>query len=206
MKILLKILITTGVLWTVNWVLLCFISPSGVWFRREVREHPLAHPLPVTAVDGLTLTAGGHAFIIGGLVPLSDPEERATLTAFIRMATTQGIEMDGDAALPNGVSVRCEPRIWHGCGNDPVAAHYEQCSLNELLVAFGLVGLSPQVRLLETPVALRLRAAERAYANYGLSRRSSLSSADGIEASNFLGVYSMIDVYVYDIKYHKHTR
>ncbi len=46
------------------WVVLVLMSPSGMGPRHEERETPLAHPLSVTKIDGLTLTAGGQQFTI----------------------------------------------------------------------------------------------------------------------------------------------
>ena len=193
--------IVVAVAWALNWVLLCLFSPSGVWVRREFREDPLKNPLRVTAIDGFRLTANGTVFTIGGVVPCYDREAKAVLPIFLRAATAQGIEIDGDVELPNGVAVRCEPRFWHGCGNDPVTAHFEQHNLNELLIAFGLAKLSPAVRELDTPMALRLRAAERYAARINRSERlRRLCSETGLNMSDFILIRSVIAGFVYEMK------
>lgn len=156
MKTISKILLVCGIVG----LLFVGFALSGGWpLRWELREHPLVRPLKVTKIDGLTLWAGGQPLVVGGVSPPSNPEQAATLARFLALAAAQGVEVDERAQLPSGHALRCELRVFHWCGNDPVAAHFEQLSLNELLVAFGLVELAPEVRSFTSPAALRLRAA-----------------------------------------------
>jgi hypothetical protein len=57
------------------------------------------------------------------------------------MIVAQGIEIDwlgrrdADGVYP--AAIRCEYRIHHWCGNDPVAASFHQTSLNRTLILAG---------------------------------------------------------------------
>ncbi len=202
MKPVLKVLAVLAVLWVANWIFLTFLSPSGVWIRRVVREHPLPHPIMVTDIDGLTLTAGDQRYTIAGVRAPSDTDRLARLAEFIQVATAQGIEIESATALPNGHSIRCEPRVWHWCGNDPVAAHFEQQNLNELLIALGYAEIAPEIQTLATPAALRLRAADRYAHDFsrdsaGSGSRTSLKH--GIDISAIMTVRRAISSYAYDI-------
>jgi hypothetical protein len=202
MKPVLKVLAVLAVLWVANWVFLTFLSPSGVWIRRVVREHPLPHPIMVTAIDGLTLTAGDQRYTVAGVRAPSDTERLARLAEFIQVATAQGIEIESATALPNGHSIRCEPRVWHWCGNDPVAAHFEQQNLNELLIALGYAEIAPEIQTLATPAALRLRAADRYAHDFSLDSAGSGSRTSlkhGIDISAIMTVRSTISSYAYDM-------
>lgn len=209
MKIAIKVLAMLAVLWVANWVLLAFLSPSGVWIRRVVREHPLPHPIMVTAIDGLTLTAGDQRYTIAGVRVPSDVERLARLAEFIQVATAQGIEIESATDLPNGHSIRCEPRVWHWCGNDPVAAHFEQQNLNELLIALGYAEIAPEIHTLATSAALRLRAADRYVHEFGrhaVGSGARTSLKHGIDISAIVTVRSAISSYAYDIADANHTK
>ena len=189
-----------------NQLFLLLFVPSGVWVRRVVREHPLAKPIAVTGIEGLTLIAGAGRYTLAGVVSPTDAEGLARLDQFLHLATAQGIEIESDAALPHGQSVRCEPRVWHWCGNDPVAAHFEQFNLNELLIALGYARIAPEVQKLTTPAAVRLRAAER-YANEaGQGSDSRTSVRHGIDISVIAGVHSAIRMYADEIAETDHAK
>jgi hypothetical protein len=158
--------------------------------------------MAVTAVDGLTLMAGGQPYVIAGVLPPSTKEKQDRLTQFLRVATAQGIEIEAATSLPNGHSIRCEPRIWHWCGNDPVAAHFEQYNLNELIIALRYAEIAPEIRVLDTPAALRLRAAER-YAHQFVRDPepsiSDLSLEHGIDVSAIMSLHPGLQLMAHQI-------
>lgn len=200
MKVIIKVMLAVAALWVANHIFLAILAPSGVWVRREVREHPLARPMAVTQVNGVSVVADGHSYSIGGIAIPGTPEDLAALTEFVIVATAQGIEIDESAVLPAGQSIRCEPRVWHWCGNDPVAAHYQQMNLNEIVLALGYAQLAQDVHDMTTPAALRLRAAAQ-YANDDPTqseRRKSLKH--GINISAIMCVESAIRTYAYDLE------
>ena len=199
MKTLLKVVLVLVGLWCANEFLLAMFSPSGVWVRREVREHPLAHPLKADAVDGLSISAAGQTYRVAGVRLPTEPDKLAALTEFVRVAVAQGIEIDESASLPSGASIRCEPRIWHWCGNDPVAAHFQQMNLNEIILALGYAALAPEVSEMSSPAALRLRAAAR-WAEEGHTGDYHRRLTYGIDISAIMCVDAAIQQYVYDLR------
>jgi hypothetical protein len=117
------------------------LFPSGVWHRRIVRQHPLKDPIAVTRVAaGKMITADGRELTPAGV----ELKEMALATGraddFLKLVTAQGVEIIQAIEGSNNL-LRCEPAIWHWCGNDPVSKHYEQANLSELLLVFGLARL-----------------------------------------------------------------
>jgi hypothetical protein len=202
MRKVFEVLMVIGIIGGTCLALLKLTSPSGVLVRRVVRDNPLANPLTVTAIDGLTLIAGGQRYLIGGVRAPAAPADLVRLSQFVQVVTAQGIEIESSTAFPNGYSIRCEPRIWHWCGNDPVAAHFEQQNLNELLVALGFAVITPDIRKLTTPQALHLRAAERYAQRFGPKPNSSneVSSLNhGINISAIVNVRPFVEMAAYQI-------
>jgi endonuclease YncB( thermonuclease family) len=136
------------------------LLPSGVWRRRVVRESPLKAPTAITSVRGDTLISANQEFRIAGVTLPSDGELSTRATDFLRVVTSQGVEVIRPVQPEGTFVLRCEPRIWHWCGNDSVKAHYEQFNLNELVVAFGYATFNPAARGLTDNEGLRLRGAE----------------------------------------------
>jgi hypothetical protein len=142
---------TACVVAVVFWVLLflwyvlpLFLTPSGVWRRKIVREDPLRSPIRVVDVDGTgLLLEDGRRVTLAGISIVDDPRGEQAALELMRAACEQGINIvhtfEGEACI-----VRCEPRIYHWCGNDPVAAHFEQMNLNDMLLALGLAVLDPR--------------------------------------------------------------
>lgn len=160
LKTAFKVLLILLALWLGNSILLAFLSPSGVWIRREIRENPLNAPIKVTSIDGLRLTTPDGVFAIGGVSLPASSQQQLLLERFLRTATAQGIEIVDPGDFTDGHTLRCEPRIWHWCGCDPVEAHFEQHNLTELLVFLGFAEISDEARTSNTQAANRLRGAE----------------------------------------------
>ncbi|MEN3943300.1 hypothetical protein WJU23_18515 [Prosthecobacter sp. SYSU 5D2] len=133
------------------------MSPSGVLIRKVVRENPLTAPDPVFDITrDEILTAKGSFRLAGICIPKNTSDLAAALT-FLRLCTAQGIEVIRQVN-PSSQMLRCEPRILHWCGNDPVEAHYEQHNLNELIVAMGYASFEDSSGLTDVERA-RLKAA-----------------------------------------------
>lgn len=138
-----KGLIVLLVFLAVGYGLLLVISPSGVLFRKTLRETPLAAPITVHRIEGDRLITTSGSFKLAGVTLPTDPAHLARTHAFLQIATAQGIEVIRQVT-PTSSILRCEPRINHWCGNDPVAAHFEQHNLNELILAMGYAIHNPK--------------------------------------------------------------
>ena len=130
---------------------------------RVVRDDPLKNPITVREATPTALTLqDGRVIKLAGIVPANQPNLEWYIAhragELVQNATLQGVEMVREIE-PGSFLVRCEPRIWHWCGNDSVRAHYEQFFLQELLLASGYCPFSPSSGL-TTEEASRLRAAE----------------------------------------------
>ncbi|MBB5037375.1 hypothetical protein [Prosthecobacter dejongeii] len=131
-----KGLIALLVFLAVGYGLLLVISPSGVLFRKTLRKTPLAAPITVHRIEGDRLITASGSFTLAGVTLPTDSAHLARTHAFLQIATAQGIEVIRQVT-PTSSILRCEPRINHWCGNDPMAAHFEQHNLNELILAMG---------------------------------------------------------------------
>ena len=135
----LAVLICAPFIW---YVLSLFMTDA--WRPRIVRKDPLPSPIRVVDVDrtGLLLE-DGRRVTLAGISVVDDPRGEQAALELMRVACEQGINIvhtvEGEACI-----VRCEPRIYHWCGNDPVAAHFEQMNLNDMLLARGLAVLDPR--------------------------------------------------------------
>lgn len=136
------------------------ILPNGVWRRRVVRENPLKNPIRITSIRGDTLLSDRQEFRLAGVMLPTETIFAARATDFLNLATAQGVEVIRRVQPEGTFILRCEPRIWHWCGNDPVKEHYEQFNLNELLVAFGYAIVDPAANDLSENERNRLKAAE----------------------------------------------
>lgn len=136
-------------------------SPNEALFRSTERLTPLHAPVPVLDVHGGMLITDQGTYHLAGVEIPTDPESRTLATAFLRMATAQGVEIIR-SLTPTIKILRCEPRIYHWCGVDPVEAHFEQFNLNELIIALGYASLTrePPDGLTETEWQ-RLQAAAK---------------------------------------------
>jgi len=136
------------------------IFPSGVWVRRVVHDHPLAHPERVTGIrDGAFLMHDGD-YRLAGLTLCEDPLLAAQAENFLRTLTAQGVEIIRPVSPPHSVLLMCDARISHHCGNDPVRAHYTKFNLNELLLAAGMAKFDRDAPGLTENEKKRLAAAE----------------------------------------------
>lgn len=149
-------------------VLPAFLFPSGTWYRRVVRKNPLKDPVAINAVRSGTLVSGQQEFSLAGVRIPTDGTVSSRADEFLRVVTAQGIEVVRVLEPSNTFILRCEPRIWHWCGNDPIKAYYEQFNLNELLLAFGYATFDSEAIGLTDKERLRLMAAE----NVGKERTS----------------------------------
>jgi hypothetical protein len=115
-----------------------FLTPSGRWIRRTVREDPLPDPMRVLHVDGTYLMLeDGRKVSLAGVALVDDPAARKAAAELMTVACEQGINILSDVG-GGACIVRCEPRFYHWCGNDPIAAHFRQVNLNHVLIASGL--------------------------------------------------------------------
>ncbi len=144
----------------VYFVVPAMFLPSGVWRRREVRGNPLQSPIEVISIRGTTVVTANQEFQLAGVIFPTDPVESVRSHHLLRVATKQGIEVVRQVEKSGAFILRCEPRILHWCGNDPVRAHYEQLNLNELLIAFGYATFDRAATGLTNGEVLRLRSAE----------------------------------------------
>jgi len=126
----------------VGYGLLIAMSPSGVLIRQTIREKPLAAPIAVHRIEGNRLITTSGSWKLAGVTLPTDPARLAMAHAFLEIASAQGIEVIRQVS-PTSSILRCEPRINHWCGNDPVAAHFEQHNLNELILAMGYATYNP---------------------------------------------------------------
>jgi len=137
-----------------------FLFPSGVWHRREIRDNPLKSPLTVASVENGVLHANQHEFKLAGLDIPKDPVIARQANELLKVATAQGVEVIREIAPGGPYILRCEPRIWHWCGDDPVAAHFEQFNLNDLLIAYGFATVDLTGGSLSDPERKRLEGAQ----------------------------------------------
>ena len=151
-------LVIVGVIF--YFVVPAMLLPKGVWRRRVVRDHPLKAPTAITAVRGDTLVSAHQEFRLAGVTLPADPGLSARASDFLRVSTAQGVEIVRPMQPEGRFILRCEPRIWHWCGNDAVEAHYEQFNLNELLIAFGYATYDSSFIGLTDDERLRLKGAE----------------------------------------------
>jgi hypothetical protein len=154
-------------------ILVYFLLPSPLpfWHRRIVRDDPLKAPITVTAIRGATLISTSGEFTLAGVTIPNDSVISARATDFLRCVTHQGVAIIRTVQPAGSVLLRCEPRIWHWCGNDSVAAHYQQFNLNELLLAFGYATFDNDAAVgLTESERLRLRTADYVaqQGNYGI--------------------------------------
>jgi hypothetical protein len=144
-------------------ILVYFLLPSPLpfWPRRIVRNDPLKAPITITAIRGVTLVSASGEFTLAGVTIPNDSIISVRAADFLRCVTQQGVEVIRTVQPAGSVLLRCEPRIWHWCGNDSVAAHYQQFNLSELLLAFGYAVFDDEAAVgLTESERLRLRTAE----------------------------------------------
>jgi hypothetical protein len=125
-----------------------------------VREHPLKTPISVTAIRGDKLHTSIGSFQLAGVQLPTDESCLAATHSFLHVATAQGVEIIRSIS-PSSKILRCEPRIYHECGNDPVAAHFQPYNLNELIIALGYASLNPSAEGLTETELQRLIAASK---------------------------------------------
>ena len=131
-----------------------------------MRNNPLKAPIAVSSVArGVLKTSDGRELNIAGVEIKDMALAEGRADEFLRLVTAQGVEVI-QAVNGSDYLLRCEPPIWHWCGNDPVARHYEQCNLSELLLVFGLATLNEEPSI-DPDYQSRLKAAAR----IGSSRR-----------------------------------
>lgn len=141
-------------------ILSALLFTNGAWKRRVVRENPLKNPIRITSIQGSTLLSESQELRLAGVTLPTEALFAERARNFLKVVTAQGVEVVR-SVQPDGTFVlRCEPRIWHWCGNDPVEAHYAQFNLNELLVAFGYAAVEPAANGLSENERHRLKVAE----------------------------------------------
>jgi hypothetical protein len=137
-----------------------FLLPSGVWRRRVLREEPLKAPIGIRVVEGDTLVLLTGRYRLAGVTLPTDPAMANRAVDLLRVCTAQGVEVIRRVGPDNTFILRSEPRIWHGCGRDPVQAHYQRVNLNELLLLFGYATFDPNATGLTERQRQRFGAAE----------------------------------------------
>lgn len=152
-------LITLLVVGALLYGLLNITSPGDISSRHVERDNPLAAPVPVLGIHGGQIVTATDSFQLAGVRLPEDSTELSSALEFLRVCTAQGIEMIRQVG-PSSQMIRGEPRIYHWCGVDSVAAHYEQHNLNELIVALGYAFFEDSTELTEVERA-RLKAATR---------------------------------------------
>ncbi len=190
-------------------VLFCFVFPklyfpSGVWRRRVVRDDPLPAAISVAkvSIDALVLSDGRRCRLAGVSFP-RDQEVREEAVGFLQVVTQQGVEIARRVNDEDAYILRCEPRIWHWCGNDPVRAHFEQHNLNELVVASGYARFDASTEGLGELEARRLRACEACAqvprwvgGRWKRDHRVRFSTEFGLNYSDVYNLKEMVETYV----------
>ena len=148
------------VLWG-YYILPQFVTPSGVWTRRIVREHPLTSPIPVSAVDGTSLMTPQRKLVLAGISIPDDAISQTNADVFLKSTTTKGVEVIREVENSSKQILRCEVRLYHWCGNDSVAAHFEQHNLNEIMIGLGYAKFDHETKGLRTEEWNRFAAAEK---------------------------------------------
>lgn len=148
-------------------VALCYLLnatalPPGVWYRKVVRNNPLKSPVAVQSIDGATLVTAQGRYALAGVSLPTDARMRSRALEFLQTAAAQGIEITRSDPATRRSLVRCEPRIHHWCGNDAVAAHYQQFNLNELIIATGFAHFDAGDEWISAEERLRLAGAQAA--------------------------------------------
>lgn len=160
MKRIGRVLIVTIIVSLIGYLVLLTLGTGPGWFRRVVRDHPLKAPTAITSVRGDTLISAGQEFRLAGVTLPTDSKFASGAVDLLRVGSAQGVEVIRLVQPGGKFLLRCEPRIWHWCGNDSVEAHYEQFNLNELLVAFGYATVDETASGLTDHERLRLQAAQ----------------------------------------------
>ena len=160
-KIILWLIIACIVIFVGYLVLPKFLFPSGVWQRSEDRQNPLQHPIQVVKVglDEIELSNGLRCKFTGVIFPRDSMLIEKALE-FLQVITLQGVEIIRRVNDSDKYILRCEPRIWHWCGNDPVSAHFEQYNLNELVIMSGYAQIDSSAQGLTDEEINRLRKCE----------------------------------------------
>lgn len=134
-------LVTLCLFLLLSYLIILVNPPNEDLLRSTERLTPLNAPMPILDVQGEMLITDQGTYQLAGVEIPTDSESRALATAFLRMATAQGVEIIR-SLTPTIKILRCEPRIYHWCGVDPVEAHFEQFNLNELIVALGYASVT----------------------------------------------------------------
>lgn len=100
-------------------VVVTVIMNSG---RRRVIEC-LDTPVEVSSWSGASLTLSD-----GRTVPLPDVRGLPVKSEILKAATRRGVEVADDGRI------YCLVRVWHWCGNDPVAEQIARVDLSHLLI------------------------------------------------------------------------
>nr|ACO70935.1 hypothetical protein [uncultured Verrucomicrobiota bacterium] len=205
LKLLQPFLLIAAVCFVVVAVLPKLMFPSGLWFRKVVRDHPLVAPILITSIQGDTLVAGQRQFRLAGVKLPTDPVIAALAQKVLQIATAQGVEVIRVVEAPDACILRCEPRIWHWCGNDPVAAHFQQFNLNELMVAGGGATYDASCPKLTDEERLRLQAAEKFRREAGAHDQNWLVRGSSLNVSATMILDGCISVIAYELREGKYV-
>ncbi|MCB1210678.1 MAG: hypothetical protein KDK97_15210 [Verrucomicrobiales bacterium] len=138
-----------------------FVTPSGVWERRIVRDHPLTSPIPVSAVEGTTLITPVRKLVLAGVFIPDDESSRLNADVFLKATTAKGVEIIQEIENATKQILRCEVRLYHWCGNDSIDAHFEQHNLNEMMIGLGYAKFDHETKGLSADEWNRFAAAEK---------------------------------------------
>lgn len=153
------------------WVLPMFVTPSGVWTQKVRHGAPLRAPIAVVAHEqGSLHLEDGRTVKLAG-VDWSDARFEDPMFKTVMDSLTQhGVEFVHEDAGSSHSLLLCKLPVWHWCGNDPVATHYEHASLNEVVLLLGMGRLGEAGTLTEDEAA-RLAGAARFAEETGTSRK-----------------------------------
>lgn len=142
--------------------------------KKEERKNPLTAPITINHIEGTQIHTPQGSFKLAGVKFPSDSTGLKTANQFLKIATAQGIEVIRQVNNETAI-LRCEPRIYHWCGNDPVSAHYEQHNLNELLIILGYAAFDTEADGLTEQEKQRFTAATQVAADWSDRPREDLS-------------------------------
>ncbi len=160
--------------------------------KKEERKNPLSAPIAVDRIEGTHIHTPQGSFKLAGVKFPTESTELETAKQFLNVATAQGIEVIRQVNNETAI-LRCEPRIYHWCGNDPVSAHYEQHNLNELLIALGYATFDMEADSLTGKEKQRFIAATQVATQWNDQAKEKLSS-DSIRQGNISSVNITIGI------------
>jgi hypothetical protein len=160
--------------------------------KKEERKNPLTAPITINRIEGTQIHTSQGSFKLAGVKFPTDSVSLEKANQFLKIATAQGIEVIRQVNNETAI-LRCEPRIYHWCGNDPVSAHYEQHNLNELLIALGYATFDTEADGLTEKEKQRFNAATQVAAGRSDQAEEKLST-NSIREGNISSVNVAIQI------------